>query len=572
MKIAQYYPAYRKADWILHADVDEIVRLEAPLDQISELVERLGPVDAISLTSTPYSGDNRVEMRDEPVCDQFTMMSRVPSQDESTAVKTIYRNALPWSPRRNHRPIMRDFSARGLVWKDGSGNQLPPLFSDTDKKVIASGGTIDFARLNHYAIRSIESFLVKVDRGDVMEAARLQERYVDYYRQYDTEGARSPAPLGSEARRILADFMRDPELSELHRAAFTWHRAKANEILASGDGYTTARAIGLGQPSRKNDCEIAQGPLSLFGRIHASARAATEGKSAALPPVSSFWTGSDLSFVEVLVAQSYLDAGHSFTLYTLDEVNNVPDGVVVANAREVYAPIFEVGSGLRHNNAVFSDIFRLFMIRETGAIWADMDAYCLRPFVFPTQYVFGYEEVKKGEFSLNNGVLGLPQSSLGLQHCIDFLTDPAPIPPFFRTNRRAELEGRRAAGETWDVTQFSWGTTGPRMVEHFLSTTGENRFGVSKNVLYPGPRPFRRALLNPDIPSQVYEHPETVSVHIFGKTKQFILDGHDGVLPRDCYLDRLCRRHGIDPAEFPLQAKKTTGTVAKGKVSAPAAE
>jgi len=215
---------------------------------------------------------------------------------------------------------MRDFSARGLVWKDGSGNQLPPLFSDTDKKVIASGGTIDFARLNHYATRSIESFLVKVDRGDVMEAARLQERYVDYYRQYDTEGARSPAPLGSEARRILADFMREPELSELHRAAFTWHRAKANEILASGDGYTTARAIGLGQPSRKNDCEIAQGPLSLFGRIHASARAATEGKSAALPPVSSFWTGSDLSFVEVLVAQSYLDAGHSFTLYTLDEV------------------------------------------------------------------------------------------------------------------------------------------------------------------------------------------------------------------------------------------------------------
>lgn len=101
LRIAQYYPAYRKADWILHADVDEFVRLEAPLEQISELVERLAPVDAISLTSTPYSGDNRVEMRDEPVCDQFTMMSRVPSQDEFTAVKTLYRNALPWSPRRH---------------------------------------------------------------------------------------------------------------------------------------------------------------------------------------------------------------------------------------------------------------------------------------------------------------------------------------------------------------------------------------------------------------------------------------------------------------------------------------
>jgi hypothetical protein len=572
LKIAQHYPAYRKADWVLHADLDEFVRLEAPLEQISELVERLAPVDAISLTSTPYSGDNRVEMRDEPVCDQFTMMSRVPSQDEFTAVKTLYRNALPWSPRRNHRPIMRDFSARGLVWKDGSGNQLPPLFSDTDKKVIASGGTIDFARLNHYAIRSIASFLVKVDRGDVMDAARLQERYVDYYRQYDTEGIRCPAPLGSEARRILADFMRDPELSELHRAAFTWHRAKANEILASGHGYTTARAIGLGKPSRKNDYEIAKGPLSLLGRLHASARAAAEGKSAALPPIASFWTGSDLSFVEVLVAQSYLDAGHSFTLYTLDEVNNVPDGVVVANAREVYAPIFEVGSGLRHNNAVYSDIFRLFMIEQTGAIWVDMDAYCLRPFVFPTPYVFGLEEAKSAEHTLANGVLGLPPDSPGLRACVDFLIGPTPIPPFFRQRRQEQLLERKRAGETWSVAEFSWGTTGPRMVDHYLAQSGEKRFGVGKNVLYPGPRPFRRALLKPDIPDNVYEHPETVSVHIFGKTKRFILDEHGGLPPKDCYLDRLCRRHGIDPAEFPLQAKKTTGTVAKGKVSAPAAE
>lgn len=90
------------------------------------------------------------------------------------------------------------------------------------------------------------------------------------------------------------------------------------------------------------------------------------------------------------------------------------------------------------------------------------------------------------------------------------------------------------------------------MVDHYLAQSGEKRFGVGKNVLYPGPRPFRRALLKPDIPDYVYERPETVSVHIFGKTKRFILDEHDGLPPKDCYLDRLCRRHGIDPAEFPL--------------------
>lgn len=272
------------------------------------------------------------------------------------------------------------------------------------------------------------------------------------------------------------------------------------------------------------------------------------------------------------MAQSYLDAGHRFTLYTLDEVNNVPDGVVVSNAREIYAPTFEVGSGLRHNNAVYSDIFRLFMIERTGAIWVDMDAYCLRPFIFPTPYVFGLKEVKSAEHTLANGVLGLPPDSPGLRTCVDFLTGPTPIPPFFRQRRQEQLLERKRAGETWSVAEFSWGTTGPRMVDHYLAQSGEKRFGVGKKVLYPGPRPFRRTLLKPDIPHYVYEHPETVSVHIFGKTKRFILDEHDGLPPKDCYLDRLCRRHGIDPAEFPLQAKKTTGTVAKGKVSAPAAE
>jgi hypothetical protein len=473
LKFAQFYPAYRRAEWILHSDVDEFVRLEAPLGSVAELVDRVSPVDAISLTSTPYSSDDRCEMIDEPVCDQFERMSRAPAPEVLTAVKTLYRNALPWSPRRNHRPIMRDFSARGLVWKDGSGHELPPAYTDSDMKVIASGGTTDFARLNHYAIRSIESFLVKIDRGDVMGAARLEERFVDYYKDYDGAGPSDPAPLGDQAPKILAEFLSDPDLGHLHRRAFDWHREKAKAVLEAGEGYATARAIGLCNPSRASAAEDPARSVSPTGRLHAIARAAARGETRDLPKIASFWTGSDLSFVELLVAQSFLDAGHDFTLYTLDEVANVPAGVTIRDAREIFAPTFGVGPGQRHNNAVFSDIFRLFMIQKTGAIWVDMDAYCLRPFIFPTEYVFGFEEIKKDAPSLANGVLGLPGGSPGLDACLEFLLDPAPIPPFFRRARRDELEKRKEGGEAWDVTGFSWGTTGPRMVDHFLASSGK---------------------------------------------------------------------------------------------------
>ena len=572
LKFAQYYPAYRQAKWILHSDVDEFVHLESPLTQISDLVQQLAPVDAISLTSCPYSGDNRVELRDEPVCDQFGMMSRVPAPDTFTAVKTLYRNALPWSPRRNHRPIMRDFSARGLVWKDGSGHELPPVFTDTDKKAIASGGTINLAHLNHYAIRSIESFLVKIDRGDVMDAARLENRFLDYYRRYDQIGIAAPSPLGSDARLILADFMKDLKLSDLHRAAFAWHRNRAEEILKTGKGFATALALGLGKKEEPARAVAPEDDQRLFGTLHAKANSSLPCDRDTLPHISSFWTGSDLSFVEVLAAQSFLDAGHRFTLYTLDEVANVPKGVEIKNARDILAPRFEVGHGLAHNNAVYSDIFRLRMIQETGAIWADMDAYCLRRFVFPCEYVFGNASRPKKGFSIENGILGLPKDSPCLTSMLDFLLSDQPIPPFFNGPRRKALAERAQQSETWGVESFKYMTTGPRTLDHFVRAYELEVYAMPSTVFYPGPSISSMAILDPSVPDSVYELEETRSVHIYGKTKAQLVEHFDGVLPRDCYLDRLCRRHGIDPAEFPIGARKTTGTVAKGKVGATTAE
>lgn len=276
-------------------------------------------------------------------------------------------------------------------------------------------------------------------------------------------------------------------------------------------------------------------------------------KSSKLPTIASMWIGNPMSFVEQIVMKSFIANGHDFILYCLEDVGPVPKGVTVKDARDIYPPKFEVGENLRHNNAVYTDLFRLFMIRETGAIWADMDAYCVRPFQLDTEFVFGIEIEPD---AIANGILGLPKSSKTLEACIDLISQDAPIPPYFINKRKKRLQTRMENGETFGFEEFSWGNSGPRLLSHFLHETGENVHAQPKNVFYPGPRAFRRPLLNPDMPITTLETPETLSVHIYGKTKSFLVEEFDGIPPKGSYLDTLCKRHDVDPMAFPIPISK----------------
>ncbi len=268
-----------------------------------------------------------------------------------------------------------------------------------------------------------------------------------------------------------------------------------------------------------------------------------------LKKIASFWIGDQLSYVEFLVIQSYLDNGHDFILYTLDDVGPVPKGIELRDARSILDPAFPLGPGRRHNNAVFSDIFRLLMIQETGAIWSDLDAYCLRPINLPTDYVFGIEIEPDG---IANGILGLPPESQALQRSIELVSMKNPIPPYFIRKHRKRYAEAAARGETFGFENFSWGASGPKLLSHFLKESGEIVHAQPKDVFYPGPRPFRRPLLRPDVPDSVFETDMTLSIHFWGKTKKFLLEDHDGLPPEGCYLDRLCRRHGINAEDYPI--------------------
>jgi hypothetical protein len=269
-----------------------------------------------------------------------------------------------------------------------------------------------------------------------------------------------------------------------------------------------------------------------------------------LPTIASFWFGSGLSWLEALCIKSYLDHGHRFVLYALTPLAGVPEGTELRDAREIlWPPPFDISDNDRQRVAVFSDIFRLRMIRQTGFVWVDCDALCVRPFDFASPWIFA--DAGNGRFA--NGVIGLPAESRTLDATLTFLETPNPTQPWRGARLHRKNLERRKRGETWGIESLSWGSSGPKAFTYFLKSSGEERFALPTETLYPLPVERLNLLHDPHCPTEMIERAGVHSVHVYGHQKKFIALRLNGMPVPGSYLDRICRRHGINAASLPVQ-------------------
>ncbi|HQI64611.1 MAG TPA: glycosyltransferase [Bacteroidales bacterium] len=112
--------------------------------------------------------------------------------------------------------------------------------------------------------------------------------------------------------------------------------------------------------------------------------------------VHALWIGNQLSPLEILTIESFLQCGHSFVLWTYDKIITPltkqliqRDAGLIISREQVFAyrnkNQFGHGKG---SYAGFSDIFRYKVLYEYGGWWADMDITCLKPLDFKAPYVF----------------------------------------------------------------------------------------------------------------------------------------------------------------------------------------
>lgn len=259
------------------------------------------------------------------------------------------------------------------------------------------------------------------------------------------------------------------------------------------------------------------------------------------------WIGPALSYLEQLCIVSFQRAGHHVILYAYDEVANVPGGVEMRDA----ATVLQGETIRRHartgSPAVHSDLFRYLLLAREDVIWADTDAYCVRPFDFASPHVFGRLEDRLGI-----GVLALPPDSPGLAALIDFARDPAPRVVFDRDFRRMALS---PTALPFPVERQPWAATGPMAVTYFLTRSGEIEHALPEPAFYPIDFDHRNLLIRPRRRERVEAAitDEVWSIHFYGRRMRPRLASEEGGVPRrNSYLYNLLKTHGIDPRAAPI--------------------
>lgn len=234
LKLADKHRLVRKADWILTLDIDEFVNIHTGDHRLSSLFAALPQATAITLTWRLFGNADTIRFRDQPVTDSFVRCAPAVMYWPWRAAmfKTLYRNDGTYRKLGVHRPRSPDKARLPEArWFDGEGRELGEEMKTT--RVFSTYGRPNYAlaQLNHYPLGTMESFVVKADRGRAVHSDHMLD--VDYWveRNFNTDvdsSIRALAPLSTPLREELHA---DPELHRLHHAAVEWRRQRFLELM-----------------------------------------------------------------------------------------------------------------------------------------------------------------------------------------------------------------------------------------------------------------------------------------------------------------------------------------------------
>ena len=273
--------------------------------------------------------------------------------------------------------------------------------------------------------------------------------------------------------------------------------------------------------------------------------------------VGTLWIGGPLSWMEQLCLKSFVDKGQRITLFSYDDIPNVPKGVILRDGREIIDTEDFIKYEQKNSYALFADLFRLHMIRKCpGMIWVDTDVYCHAPMTYASDYVFGYE--LPGENRVNNAVLGLPSDSEILSEMLEFTEDRYSIAPFLPKKRQDQMRKAAERGKPVHITQQPWGVWGPLMVTHYVHALGLTDKVQPLNAFYPITFRERFLFMRDEHRAAGLITDETTALHLWASNKRQLGNNHNGLPPKGSYLDHLVQMHGMNPALAPIKGRGNT--------------
>lgn len=226
----------KDATWVACIDVDEFVNIKTGDGTLDALFAAVPDANMISMTWRLFGNADIHDYSDTPITEQFRRCAPelVRKPHQAWGFKTLFRNVGIFNKLGVHRPKgLKPQLWERINWVNGSGRPLPrTMFRNGWRSTIDTFG-YDLVQLNHYAVRSAESFLVKRDRGRVNHVDRDQGLAYWFRMNNNADQDLSIQKRVPMMKAELARLMADPDIAAAHAHSVTCHKAKIAELKAT---------------------------------------------------------------------------------------------------------------------------------------------------------------------------------------------------------------------------------------------------------------------------------------------------------------------------------------------------
>ncbi len=242
LKSVMSHPLYREAHWVFVCDIDEFLNIHEGGGRLSDLIGRFPEADAIPVAWRMFSSGGETDLPRGLTVATFTDAEpeRDPEIKVGRFVKTLFRGGDRILRLGTHAPVYHDDAAP--IWASAALEADP----DGDPRRPAPETGYGPAQVNHYAVRSVDAFLVKRDRGRVNHVNR--DMGLDYWQRWNQGGVEDRTILRhlSELEAEVSRLREDPIVAHLEQGMIEWHRRKVATLQAQPE-YAALRDALVGQ-------------------------------------------------------------------------------------------------------------------------------------------------------------------------------------------------------------------------------------------------------------------------------------------------------------------------------------
>ncbi|WP_238991677.1 glycosyltransferase family 2 protein [Gemmobacter caeruleus] len=259
LQAAEQEPVMQNCGWGICMDVDEFIDVKIGDGTLAALYQAMGDANMISLTWRLFGNADVHAYDDRFLIEQFDRCAPelVRKPHQAWGFKTLFRNIDIYKKLGVHRPKgLRPDLWSEVRWLNGSGRPMPrEAYRNAWRSTTETYG-YDWVQLNHYAVRSAESFLVKRDRGRVNHVDRDQGLNYWFRMNHNLDEDRSIQRMIPAARAEYDRLLADPEIRAAHDFSIASHRAKIAALMQT-EHYRTFYAELTG-PRMERLCRMQQ--------------------------------------------------------------------------------------------------------------------------------------------------------------------------------------------------------------------------------------------------------------------------------------------------------------------------